>query len=206
RPLGSPGFLDELLYYVTELGAGRARLTALILAALTSLVAAAVSGYGTALFAWVMSVSVIIPIAVTGHAAGAENHDLAMNASFIHIIGAGLWMGGLLCLMGAYRILQDPDAQRADPTARRKPRTLRFSDAVTRYSSIAAWAFAGVAVSGIANAWVRIGELANLATAYGLTVLAKSAVLVILGVAGWWHRRYTIAQLDAQPKKFWRLA
>ncbi len=206
RNLGAPGFGDELLYYVTELGAGRARLTALALAALTSLAAAAIAGYGTALFAWVLSVSVIIPIAVTGHAAGAENHDLAMNASFMHITGAGLWMGGLLCLMGAYGLLQDPAAQRPDPAARRQPRPMKFSGAVSRYSAIAGWAYAGVAVSGIANAWVRIGEISNLATPYGLTVLAKSGAFILLGIAGWWHRRSTIDQLDTQPKKFWRLA
>jgi len=207
RPLGAPGFMDELLYYVTELGAGRARLTALILAALTSVVMAAISGYGTALFAWVMSVSVIIPVAVTGHAAGAENHDLAMNASFMHIIGAGLWMGGLLCLMASFNLLRRPeDAQPEDTNRRRKARPMKFSEVATRYSSIAAWAFVAVAVSGIANAWVRIGALANLATPYGFTVLAKSAALVLLGIAGWWHRQHTIAQLDAAPKKFWRLA
>ena len=121
RPLGAPGFIDELLYYVTELGAGRARLTALVLAALTSVVMAAISGYGTALFAWVMSVSVIIPVAVTGHAAGAENHDLAMNASFMHIIGAGLWMGGLLCLMASFTLLRHPEEAQREETRRRKP-------------------------------------------------------------------------------------
>lgn len=221
RPLGSAGFMDELLYYVTELGAGRARLTTLILAALTAVVAAAIAGYGTALATWVMSLAVIIPVAVTGHAAGAENHDLAMNAAFIHIIGAGLWMGGLLCLIAAFGLLQRPgnDRPRADdpsavhPSAgragragRRGPQPVDLAAVATRYSAIAAWAFAGVAVSGIANAWVRIGEFANLATPYGWTVIGKSTALVLLGVAGWWHRRYTINQLPTAPKKFWRLA
>lgn len=206
RELGSPGFGEELKYYVTELGAGRARLTALILAALTTMVIAAVSGYGTALFAWVMSVSVIIPIAVTGHAAGAEDHDLAMNASFMHIVGAGLWVGGLLCLMGAFGLLQKPDAQRPDPKLRRQPKSANLTDVATRYSSIASWAFVGVAVSGIANAVVRIGEIGNLATPYGYTVIAKSVAFLILGLAGWWHRQSTIGQLAKRPKAFWRLA
>src|SRR5690625_2359093 len=83
---------------------------------------------------------------------------------------------------------------------------MRLSDAVGRYSSIAAWAFAGVAVSGVANSWVRIGEWSNLATPYGLTVVAKAVALILLRVAEWWHRRYTIDQLDREPKKFWRLA
>lgn len=215
RPLGSPGFMDELLYYVTELGAGRARLTALALAALTSILAAAIAGYGTAFATWLASIAVIIPIAVTGHAAGAENHDLAMNASFMHIVGAGLWMGGLLCLMAAFPLLRKGEPA-ADPApepggrrggkSRRRLAPLRLVDVANRYSAVAAWAYAGVAVSGIANAWVRVGELANLATPYGMTVLAKAAAFAVLGVAGWRHRRYTIAQLEAQPRKFWRLA
>src|SRR5690625_2546459 len=206
RALGAPGFGEELKYYVTELGAGRARLTALALAVVTSLIVAAISGYGSALFAWVASVSVIIPIAVTGHAAGAENHDLAMNASFMHIVGAGLWMGGLVCLLGSYSLLREDANKVPDATTKRRVKPLKLSDAVQRYSSIAAWAFAGVAVSGIANSWVRIGEWANLATPYGLTVIAKSIALILLGIAGWWHRQYTIAQLDDHPRRFWRLA
>src|SRR5699024_7620550 len=206
RPLGAPGFIDELLYYVTELGAGRARLTALVLAALTSVVMAAISGYGTALFAWVMSVSVIIPVAVTGHAAGAENHDLAMNASFMHIVGAGLWVGGLLCLIAAFGLLQDPDAQRQDPKLRRQPKPVTLTEVATRYSSIASWAFVAVAVSGVANSVIRIGEISDLATPYGYTVIAKTVAFILIVVAGWWHRQFTIGQLADRPKTFWRLA
>ncbi len=206
RPLGSPGFGAELQYYVTELGAGRARLTTLIFAAITSLVVVGISGYGTALWAWVMSLTVIIPVAVTGHAAGAENHDIAMNASFMHIVSAGLWMGGLLCIMAAFNLLRDPSLQRPDPSVRREHKPASLTDVVTRYSLIAAWAFVGIAVSGIANSWVRVGPLSNLATPYGYTVIAKSVAFIALGVAGWWHRQYTIKQLETQPRKFWRLA
>jgi putative copper resistance protein D len=45
-----------------------------------------------------------------------------------------------------------------------------------------------VAVSGVASAWVRVSTFENLFTAYGLIVVLKSAVLVLLGPFGAFYR------------------
>lgn len=128
-----------------------------------------------------------------------------MNASFIHIISAGLWMGGLLCLMAAFGLLRTASTQ--TPTgSRRRIEPVDLASVTNRYSAIAAWAYAGIAVSGVANAWVRIGDLSGLTTPYGATVIAKMVAFVLLGLAGWWHRRHTISMLNSKPKTFWRLA
>jgi putative copper resistance protein D len=78
-----------------------------------------------------------------------------------------------------------------------------------RYSTLAGWSFALVALSGLVNAYLRLGGLGNLASTYGLLVIGKTTALVVLGVAGWLHRRATIPGLSQGPPRshwFARLA
>ncbi|TDB86177.1 hypothetical protein E1264_18635, partial [Actinomadura sp. KC216] len=63
-----------------------------------------------------------------------------------------------------------------------------------RYSGLALASFAVVGVSGVVNAWVRLGGV-NLGSRYGALVLAKIAALTVLGAIGWWHRRATLPAL-----------
>ena len=58
-----------------------------------------------------------------------------------------------------------------------------------------------VAVSGLVNAYLRLGGLGNLATTYGLLVIGKATALIVLGAAGWLHRRTTIPGLVAGPPR-----
>ncbi len=224
RPIGAPGFGSELAYYLTDLGAGKARLVTLIIAALTSMAAVAIAGWGSAMLTLALSLSTIIPIAVLGHAAGAENHEIAMNAGYLHIVTVAIWVGALLVLMLVRPVL--PAARTGaggaggpgDSTNRRPGRAPHGRDAAQagdgpdvvtvarRFSTIAAWSFVGVAVSGVANAALRIGEPSGLGTTYGYLLIAKTVAFGLLGLAGAWHRRATIAALAGAPRSFWRLA
>lgn len=189
RPIGGEGFGDELGFYVTEISTGRAQLVTAVMAALVAMASAAVVGYRSALVALVLGVGVLIPLATQGHAAGSSNHELGMNGIFGHVLGAAVWTGGLavLALVGH--------------------RLGRSAPAVAgRFSAVAAWCFAIVAVSGIASAWIRVGSPAALGTRYGAVLVAKIVLLGALGAAGWWHRRRTIAQLkEGRGGLFWRL-
>jgi cytochrome c oxidase assembly factor CtaG/putative copper export protein len=192
RPLGGAGFGDELAFYLTEISTGRAALVTAIIAALASVACVAVAGYGTAMVAAVVSFAVLIPVATTGHAAGSANHDLGMTGLFAHLAAVCIWMGGLVVLCIC---------------APRLGRDLRA--AVGRYSTIAIWAFLGVGLSGVANAWIRLGSPSGFLTDYGLILLAKIAAFVVLGVFGYLHRQRTIGRLpaDGGPRAvFWRLA
>ncbi|TDE99174.1 copper resistance protein CopD [Occultella glacieicola] len=192
RPLGGAGFGDELAFYLTEISTGRAALVTAIVAALASVACVAVAGYGTAMLAAVLSFSVLIPIATTGHAAGAANHELGMSGLFGHLASVCIWMGGLVVLC---------------VVAPRLGRDLRA--AVGRYSTVAIWAFLGVGLSGLANAWIRLGTLSAFLTDYGLILLAKIAAFLLLGVFGYVHRERTIPKLPADGGTravFWRLA
>lgn len=189
RPVGGEGFGDELGFYVTEISTGRAALVTAVMAAVMATACAAVSGYRSALTALVLAVGVLIPLATQGHAAGSFNHELGMNGIFGHVLGAAVWTGGLVLLAIVGRRLGP-----AAPTI------------AERFSAVALWCFAIVAVSGIASAWIRVGSPAALGTRYGVVLVAKIVLLGLLGLAGWWHRRRTIANLqEGRGALFWRL-
>ncbi|WP_380168942.1 copper resistance D family protein [Jannaschia sp. R86511] len=128
---------------------------------------------------------------VTGHAASAANHYLAITSLIVHVLAALAWVGGLAGLVVHLR---------RDDVA--------LAVAVGRFDTVALTCFVVVAVSGAINAWIRVPEPGLLtATAYGWLLLAKLAALVLLGTFGALHRRRTIRRLRAgQPSAFRRLA
>lgn len=193
RQIGGENFGDELAFYLTEISSGRAALVAAVLAALASIAAVAVAGYRTAVLAALAALAVLVPIATTGHASGAANHELGMTGLYFHVLFAALWLGGLAVLVLVSRHLG-----------------AELPLVVGRYSTLALWCFGGVGVSGIANAWIRLGGLDGFSTDYGVLLLVKIVCFVALGVAGYLHRERTIPALapeggNARPGAFWRL-
>jgi len=114
----------------------------------------------------------LVPLALTGHASGIQGHSMAVNALGLHLLGATVWVGGLAALLFV--------APRLEVDELRK-----FAK---RYSTLALAAFSVVAVSGIASAWVRIASWQNLFTAYGLIVVLKVSVLIVLAAFGAFYR------------------
>ena len=140
----------------------------------------------------VLSVLAILPLSLAGHAAGSASHDTAVNSLALHLVSALVWVGGLLALAMLRPLLG---------TA--------LAISVQRYSTLAGWCFAGVAVSGAANAWIRVGSVGNLASSYGALVILKVVALVALGVAGWQQRSRVVNRIAADPlagRLFGRLA
>jgi putative copper resistance protein D len=194
-PLDSPAFGPALMEYVSTVAIGRTYLGIVIVAALTAAVALLVRGAVGALCTLALPLVALGMQSSTGHAAGAASHDLAISALFLHLGGAALWIGGLgaVVLVGL--------------------RYAATADVIRRYSGIALWCFVAVAVSGLVSAWIRIGSLDGLSTDYGILVVAKAAILVVLGGLGWLHRSTVVARLSAGVTTrnaaiglFWRLA
>ncbi|MEV4111553.1 cytochrome c oxidase assembly protein [Nonomuraea sp. NPDC049695] len=118
----------------------------------------------------------ILPPTYVGHAASAAGHDIAVSALMTHLLAVSLWVGGLGAVLLHLRHSGD------------------LPGVLSRFSTIALWCFAGVAVSGLAAAWVRLNAVSDLwESAYGGFLLAKTTALAILAVFGWIHRRRTVA-------------
>lgn len=140
--------------------------------------------------------AVVLPVVLAGHSAAAEQHALAVGSLSVHVVAATLWVGGLLVLLGYGR----------RPADRRQ--------AVERFSAVALACFVATGASGVLNAWVALAGVAGavglggvLGSGYGLLLVAKTTALVLLGGAGWWHRRFTLPRLRAgHPRAFARFA
>jgi putative copper resistance protein D len=130
-----------------------------------------------------------LPPALTGHAAGAGNHQLAVTSIAIHILAAALWAGGLSALL-----------------ALRGDRVLGV--AARAYSRLALACWVAVAVTGVVSAAIRLGAVEQVRESrYGMLVVVKVVALVAVGVLGAWHRTRTLPALAAgAPNAFRRVA
>ena len=155
----------------------------------TALLAAAVMLASLPVLRWswspvllIGSLITLVPLGLTGHSSAGGSHDLATNSLLIHLVAASLWAGGLLAVLA--------HALRGGAHA---------GLATRRFSAIALWCFAAMAVSGVVNALVRLRPNDLLTTDYGRLVIAKSVALCVLGVIGWRQRRGAVRALRADP-------
>jgi cytochrome c oxidase assembly factor CtaG/putative copper export protein len=183
-----PSFSQGLLVYATEIELGISfglnLLAALAIATLALMVS---SLTGTALTA-TLGLASLIPLALIGHAAGTENHSLAVNSLLMHLVGIVIWVGGLIALFSIRPELQGNS----------KPMALR-------YSSLALASFALVAISGIGSSYVRLPSFESLASPYGALLILKAGLLIALGVFGAIYRRGILQKID-QKGSFFKLA
>ncbi|WP_036058049.1 cytochrome c oxidase assembly protein [Leucobacter sp. PH1c] len=166
---GDSTFGAGLAQFVTEIELGQLWLLELLLAAVTTVLAFAIRGRKLTLLVLVAALVTALPLAQQGHAAGASGHAQAVNSLLVHLVGAAIWLGGLLTLIFVAFVVD------------RK----RLSLLTSRYSTLALFAFIGVSASGVVSAWLRVGTLdALFGTGYGKLVLLKTAALVALGIFG----------------------
>jgi copper transport protein len=121
----------------------------------------AVAGLGSAASMWVD---------VAASHAGAQA-PVAVNLviQWAHIVAGGVWIGGLLVLLIAVR------GQPSEVKSR----------AVRRFSTTAGIAIVVVALTGTFRAVIEIGSIGQLfGTAFGILVLVKVALFVVLAVLG----------------------
>ncbi|WP_040167629.1 cytochrome c oxidase assembly protein [Microbacterium gorillae] len=184
------GFGAQLGSFLVERELGQAWLVTTIAGAVITVLAFAVRGWlGTALTALV-AIAAIVPMVTQGHAGDLANHNIAVSALFLHVLGASVWVGGLLLVVLVRPVLRG-----------------RIVDVLTRYSTLALASFVVVALSGLARAVIGIGTWAGLASPYGVLVVIKSVLLVLMGIAGALYRRRLIARVadEKRGRPFWRL-
>lgn len=185
-------FGQSMGVFLTGTDLGLAWLVTVLVAAAVTVLCFAVRARGMVALTAGIAMIGLIPIAQQGHAAGTASHDSAVTALGLHLVGAALWVGGLVLLVLLRGVLGGD----------------RLPLVVRRYSSIALGCFVLVAVSGVASAQIRVGAFSNLGSPYGVLVVVKSAALLAIGVLGAVHRRRTIRSLTAEPGRrgpFWTL-
>lgn len=177
-----------LMVFVLQVDLGRTLASVVLVAAAVtalSFLVATPTGVG-----WTVLLVVVAlwQQAQTGHAAGTTSHHLATSAMVVHLVSAAVWVGGLAALallVGRFG---------SDLTA-----------SVARYSVLAGWCTAGVVVSGVVNAWIRLDGPAGLGTRWGVLLMVKTGLVVVLGLLGLLHRRRTLPLLADRPSLFWRV-
>ena len=185
-------FSSGLWLFATQIQLGQYLGLNLLVGLLLSLLLLAVGGLtGTGISA-AIALAGLVPLALTGHAAGTAGHSMAVNSLGLHLVAVTVWVGGLFALL----VLRPSD-------------TALAAKITKRYSTLALLAFAVVAVTGVVSASLRLRSPADLFTGYGSIVLLKSAVLVLLGIFGALYRRRILARFSTDTKRtatFWRLA
>lgn len=181
-PISDPSFGQQFTTFAWTYQPTRVALVTAGVAAVISLGALVATTRATMAWLSVLAVLGLLPLALAGHAAGATDHSTAVNALAVHLVGASVWVGGLLALA----LLRPLLGAGGD-----------FAATASRYSTLAGWCFGAVALSGLQSALIRIGPPSDLGTRYGALLLVKTAALLLLGYAGWRHRRSLLAGLRA---------
>lgn len=178
-----PKFAQGLVYFVTDLPYGQAWAgIALIAAVVATLCFGIRSTTGLAL-TLVLALLALVPQALIGHSASSPDHDGAVNSLFLHIVGASVWIGGIIALGAISRSLTGTASLTAV--------------VLKRFSALAFFAYFTVLASGVINALIRLTTPDQLFfSPYGQMVIAKTLLTLVLGVAGYLHRSLIIPQLQ----------
>ncbi len=182
---------DSLLSFTTDVEQGRALALVVILALAVAASAVLTIGRGGAWAVLLLGIGALIPPALTGHSSTGDYHHSAAISLIVHIVGIALWVGGLIAVSWY---------------AAQKPRDL--PTVVSTFSAVALGCYVAVVASGVLNAYVRLQSPADLVTTeYGLLLLVKVTLVVVLGWLGYTHRSRTLVALRAgRSGAFRRLA
>ena len=185
-------FTAGLQLFITQIALGQSLALNLAGGLLLATLALMVRSLKSTFWLAAIGLASIVPLAVSGHAAGTSNHAMAVNSIGMHLVAIVIWVGGLVVVTIVAR------GQVID-----QQRTL-----LARYSTLALAAFALTAVSGTASALARISLPQLFSTTYGNLVLAKVAALILLGFLGAAYRLRLMRRIDEATgnRVFWNLA
>lgn len=181
-------FSQGLWVYATEIELGISLALNLLAALAISVLALSVSSLTATAMIAALGLGSLIPLALIGHAAGTENHSLAVNSLALHLVGIVTWVGGLIALF----------ALRKEVLGSARPM-------VARYSTLALASFVIVGVSGVGSSYVRIPDAQGLFSPYGQLLLIKVVLLITLGVFGALYRTRILSKIS-EKGSFFKLA
>lgn len=188
-PVSAPGYVSDLLANLWGLELMRLRLIETVLVALLVPVAAAARTRGALAWAALLALTSLLPLSYGGHASGTAGHETAVTALMLHLGGMTVWVGGLMALGLLLPVLGSA-----------------LPDALRRYSTLATWCYAAIALSGLLFALLTVDDLGDLTSAYWWLIWAKVLLLGVLGAFGAVQRREIIARGADRPWLFGALA
>jgi putative copper export protein len=109
---------------------------------------------------------------------------LAGKVNAVHILGASTWLGTLLVLaiVGIRGLIKSG----ASP----QDRAVLIADLVNSFSPLALTASTIVAITGLTTAWLHLKRISALyTTSYGLALLVKLALVLVVVILGAWNWR-----------------
>ena len=181
-------FSQGLWVYATEIELGISLALNLLAAVAISVLALSVSSLTATAMIAALGLASLIPLALIGHAAGTENHSLAVNSLGLHLVGIVTWVGGLIALF----------ALRKEVLGSARPM-------VARYSTLALASFVIVGVSGVGSSYVRIPDAQGLLSPYGQLLFIKVILLITLGAFGALYRKRILSKIS-EKGSFFKLA
>ena len=184
-------FLDAfnsstVLSFLTSTSIGRDYLFQFIIGIGTVSLLVRAKKVGAIYYALALTMLALLVPLFQSHASSAGNHGLAIGSLIFHVGAVSLWVGGVIGL-----IVISPRERSAS---------------ISRFSALALWAAIIVGISGLANAWTRLNYWAGWQSRYGLLVLIKAALFLVLVAVGAKHRRYIAAKLEGTKQVFRLLA
>ncbi|MCP3425442.1 bifunctional copper resistance protein CopD/cytochrome c oxidase assembly protein [Rothia sp. AR01] len=203
-PSADQTFTSQLLSFMQNIPAGQIQTTLVVVGAVVTTLIFGVRSLTGLLLTLGLSFVGIVAMALGGHSSGGDDHMGAVNSLGLHLLGVCLWFGGLLVLAYLSRQLGGPDAgtgtvpQKRRGTETAQTRRVPMAVAVLRrYSAVALAGFILVSVSGVLNAAVRVHGWHDLTSTYGLLIVVKAALTVLLGLAGAVHRLWLIPRVES---------
>lgn len=135
----------------------------------------------------------IVPL-VSGHAWADSPRALSVLATYLHVVAASAWVGGLCCLVCAgLPALRDPVQP---PDAAPPP----LPALVGAFSRLALVAVGLLVVSGTAKAWLHISAPSDIwTTAWGRSLLVKDAIVLGVMALGFYNWRVVRPALANDP-------
>ena len=129
---------------------------------------------------------------LSGHAAAMPAwRTVAIAADALHVLGASSWLGSLTLLL----LAGIPAAMQPDPELRGRG----VARLVNAFSPVALGSAALAVVTGVAAAWFHLGRIPALwGTRYGVTLLAKLAVLSVVALTGFYNWRFVQPRLGTE--------
>jgi len=149
---------------------------------------------GTRLLAALLPLLALAAPVLVGHTQLMEPRALIIAADLGHLLVGSFWTGGvlgLLLFLAATRVTNNPEAGTAPALAVK---------IVQRFSRVAVWSVALLAVSGTVMGVMIVGSFdALITTNYGLTLLLKIGIVIPVIVIAFYNRTRLLPRIASGP-------